>query len=180
MSKPIGVWRNFAFARMKESTVEKRLFLPASNKYKCDLLRWGGASIGDDVRFHFPVSFLNFAGKGRERFKNLSIGDNVFIGHNVQFDLKEEIRIAGDVTISANAVFLTHSEVGTIPLAAHYPPLRAPIEIEGNVYLGANVVILPGVRIETGSVVAAGAVVTKNVAANTVVAGVPARVVKTL
>lgn len=176
----VGFWRSWAFARMKQSTVEKRLALPASNSYKCDLLRWGGATIGTNVRFAFPVIFLNFAGKGRERFKNLHIGDNVFIGHNVQFDLKDEIRIGSDVTISANAVLLTHTEVGEIPLAQNYPASRARVEIGSNVYFGANVVVLPGVRIESGSVVAAGAVVTKNVASNTVVAGVPARLVKTV
>ena len=53
-----------------------------------------------------------------------------------------------------------------------------PIRIENKVWLGANVTILPGVTIGEGAIVAAGAVVTKDVAARTIVGGVPAKVIK--
>ena len=53
-----------------------------------------------------------------------------------------------------------------------------PIIIEDKAWLGSNVTVLPGVRIGEGAVVAAGAVVTKDVASNTVVAGVPAKFIK--
>jgi acetyltransferase-like isoleucine patch superfamily enzyme len=56
----------------------------------------------------------------------------------------------------------------------------APIVIEDNVWLGANVVVMPGVTIGKHSVVAAGSVVTKDVPPDTIVAGVPAKVVKKL
>ncbi|WP_274617023.1 DapH/DapD/GlmU-related protein [Vibrio furnissii] len=56
--------------------------------------------------------------------------------------------------------------------------VAAPITIGDNVWIGANATVLPGVFIGNGAVIAAGAVVTKNVAANTVVGGVPAKTLK--
>ena len=56
----------------------------------------------------------------------------------------------------------------------------APIHIGRDVWIGANAVILPGITIGDGAVIAAGAVVTKDVPENTVAGGVPARVIKTI
>ena len=55
-----------------------------------------------------------------------------------------------------------------------------PVHIEENAWLGANATILPGVTVGKNAIVAAGAVVTKDVPANTIVAGIPARVIKHL
>ena len=65
-------------------------------------------------------------------------------------------------------------------LAALYPAKTAPVTIEDNVWIGANATILPGVTIGTMSVVAAGAVVTKDVPAGVLVAGNPAVIKKKL
>ena len=56
----------------------------------------------------------------------------------------------------------------------------APIHIGRNVWIGANATVLPGVTVGDGAVVAAGAVVTKDVAPNTIVGGVPAKLIKSI
>jgi acetyltransferase-like isoleucine patch superfamily enzyme len=54
------------------------------------------------------------------------------------------------------------------------------VEIHDNVWIGAGAIILPGVTIHANSIVAAGAVITKDVPSNTIVGGVPARMIKTI
>lgn len=71
-----------------------------------------------------------------------------------------------------------HIGAGTVLAGVIEPPSAEPVVIEDNVMIGANAVVLEGVRVGRGAVVAAGAVVVSEVAPNTVVAGVPARKIK--
>lgn len=71
-----------------------------------------------------------------------------------------------------------HVGAGAVLAGVLEPPSAAPVVIEDNVLIGANAVVLEGCRVGAGSVVAAGAVVTEDVAAGVVVAGQPARVIK--
>lgn len=71
-----------------------------------------------------------------------------------------------------------HIGAGTVLAGVVEPPSAQPVVIEDDVLIGANAVVLEGVRVGKGSVVAAGAVVTKDVAPGTVVAGIPARKIK--
>jgi len=71
-----------------------------------------------------------------------------------------------------------HIGAGAVIAGVLEPPSVRPVVIEDGVLVGANAVVLEGVRVGRGSVVAAGAVVVKNVPAGTVVAGVPAKVIK--
>ncbi|MDF2841007.1 MAG: dapD [Clostridia bacterium] len=79
------------------------------------------------------------------------------------------------VTIHKNAVIMMG---GAVLAGVLEPPSAAPVIIEDNVLVGANAVVLEGVRVGKGSVVAAGSVVTRDVEPDTVVAGIPARVIK--
>jgi maltose O-acetyltransferase len=60
------------------------------------------------------------------------------------------------------------------------PLTTAPVIIENGTWIGARSVVLPGVTVGAGSVVASGAIVTRNVPPNTLVGGVPARVLRTI
>ena len=71
-----------------------------------------------------------------------------------------------------------HVGAGAVLAGVIEPASAKPVVVEDDVLIGANAVILEGVRIGKGAVVAAGAIVTEDVAANSVVAGVPARVIK--
>jgi len=71
-----------------------------------------------------------------------------------------------------------HIGAGTVLAGVVEPPSATPVVIEDNVLMGANAVVLEGVRVGEGAVVAAGAVVTTDVPPFTVVAGVPARIIK--
>lgn len=78
------------------------------------------------------------------------------------------------VTIGSKAVIM----MGAVLAGVIEPPNAAPVIIEDDVLIGANAVILEGIRIKKGAVVGAGAIVTKDVEANCVVVGNPARVIK--
>lgn len=104
------------------------------------------------------------------------IGKNVFINHACSFLDIGGITIEDDVLIGPKVNLITESH----PL--HPSERKAlmvkPIVIKRNAWIGAGATILPGVTVGENSVVAAGAVVNKDVPANTVVAGVPAKIIK--
>ena len=96
-------------------------------------------------------------------------------------DLQDKIVIEDEVTISHRVMILTHTDSGASPLKdSALPASQSPVTIRRGAYIGANVTILEGVEIGEASIVGAGAVVTRSVPPATVVAGVPARVIKNL
>ena len=108
--------------------------------------------------------------------KNITIGKNVFINACCCFQDQGGITI-GDGALIGHRVVLASINHGLPPDERHgnYP---APIVIGKNVWIGSGAIVLPGTTIGENAVVAAGAVVTKDVEPYTVVAGVPAKVVK--
>lgn len=106
----------------------------------------------------------------------VSIGSRSFIGFGTELDVSQSLVIGDDVLI-APGCFITdqqHRHARGIPIADQGIE-SSPVVIESGAWLGAKVVVLPGVRIGSGAIVGAGAVVTRDVAANSIVAGVPAR-----
>jgi Acetyltransferase (isoleucine patch superfamily) len=110
--------------------------------------------------------------------RNIKLGKNVFINHACTFMDRGGITIEDDTKIGPKANLLTSNH----PLdPAHRKELvSTPIWFKKNVWIGAAATILPGVTIGENSVVAAAAVVTQDVPPNTVVAGVPAKIIRTL
>lgn len=90
------------------------------------------------------------------------------------------ITLGNNVHITDGVKFITH-DGGTLLYRNKIPDLEItkPITVGDNVYIGNNVIILPGVTIGSNVVIGAGAVVTKDIPNNSVAAGVPARVIKT-
>jgi len=109
--------------------------------------------------------------------KHLTLGKRIFINHACSFLDLGGITIEDDVMIGPR-VNIT-SESHPVEPAKRKTLLPAPVLIRENAWIGAGATILPGVTVGQDAVVAAGAVVTTDVPDGTVVAGVPARVIKT-
>lgn len=108
----------------------------------------------------------------------VTIGDGVFI--NQQCIIRPGTNIGDNVSIGPKSTIVTDThELGDGGKRAG-KNIHLPISIGNGTWIGANVTILAGVTIGSGVVVAAGAVVTKDVEDNVLVAGVPAKVIKTL
>jgi acetyltransferase-like isoleucine patch superfamily enzyme len=141
-------------------------------------LRLLGARIGARAILH-DVRFFNLYRRG---LAGLRIGEECFLGDECLLDLAESITLERGTTLAERVLILTHTNVGyrDHPLQAHFPASASPVVIETGCFVGANATLLPGVRIGRGSFVAAGSVVTKDVAPDTLVAGVPARPLRRL
>jgi acetyltransferase-like isoleucine patch superfamily enzyme len=132
------------------------------------LARLTGAAVDDSVAV-FPPFYSEFG-------KNLRIGKNVFINIGCRFQDTGGITI-GDGTLIGHGSTLTTLNHSIDPhRRADMTP--APIVIGAKAWLGAGVTVVPGVTIGDGAIVGAGAVVTKDVPANAIVAGVPARLIR--
>lgn len=107
-----------------------------------------------------------------------SIGKNVYINNDCTFLDMGSITIEDDVLIGPKVSLITESH----PLnpSERKALVVKPIVIKRNAWIGAGAIILPGVTVGENAVVAAGAVVSKNIADNTVVAGVPATIIKAI
>ena len=110
--------------------------------------------------------------------KNIHLGKHVFINMGCKFQDQGGIFIGDGALIGHNVVLATLNHAMSPKDRATMVP--AAIHIGRNVWIGANATVLPGVTIGDGAIVAAGAVVTKDVPENTIVGGVPARIIQQL
>lgn len=109
------------------------------------------------------------------------IGDDFFIGAHCYINGYVGLTIGNRVTIAAGAKIFSDSGPNTSPwLQQHYPIEEGAITIGDDVWIGANAIVLPGVKIGNKCVIGAGSVVKDDVPDNSVVAGSPAKVIKTL
>lgn len=104
--------------------------------------------------------------------EGFSMGINSVINRNCRLDTRGTITIGDNVSISADVAILTADHD---PNSPDFAGRVSPIKIEDYVFIGTRAMILPGVTLGRGAVVAAGAVVTKTVEPHSIVAGVPAR-----
>lgn len=132
------------------------------------LSRLFGKTVDESFRV-FPPFYTDFG-------KNITVGKNVFINACCHFQDHGGVSLGDGCQIGHNVVFATLNH-GLAPedRQTTYP---APITLGKNVWVGSNSTILQGVTIGDNAVIAAGAVVTKDVPENTIVGGIPARIIR--
>jgi maltose O-acetyltransferase len=128
--------------------------------------RAAGVKIGKNSYIHMGARF--YMPQGVEIGNGTIIGDNCFLDGRAQLKIGNNVDIASQVLIY-NSEHDIHSE--------GFDPIEEPVEIGDYVFVGARAIILPGVKIGRGAIVAAGAVVTANVKEFEIVGGVPAKVI---
>jgi len=133
------------------------------------LLRWADVDVGEGCVIHPGIEITRGP---------LSFGNNTFVNTDTRFECTGGIRIGSYCQIGPRTSFETVTHSLEPVMGQHRPLSSNPIIIEDYVWIGSNAIILAGVTIGRGSVVAAGAVVTEDVPDYTLVAGVPARIIR--
>lgn len=179
----IDSFRECAEKRLEDEEFTKNLFQDAirvtmelNNKYHTPeeirkiMTELTGKKIDDTFRM-FPPFYTDFG-------KNITIGKNVFINSGCHFQDQGGIEIGDGCLIGHNVVLATinHDLYPENNRINHY----APIKLGKSVWVGSNSTILPGVTVGDWAVVAAGAVVTRDVPPLTIVGGVPAKVIRVI
>jgi acetyltransferase-like isoleucine patch superfamily enzyme len=170
-------WRKAArFGFFTAAMLPYRLLLVP--QLRAPWLRLLGARIARGAVLH-DVRFFNLYRRG---LAGLEIGEDCFVGDECLLDLAEGVTLERQATLAERVLVLTHTNVGyhDHPLQAHFPASASPVVIREGSFVGASATILPGVRVGPRSFVAAGSVVTADVPEGTLVAGVPARAVRSL
>jgi acetyltransferase-like isoleucine patch superfamily enzyme len=126
----------------------------------------GVTLVGDVV----PVEFVSYDGA------RISIGDHSFINYGSSISAYQHVKIGRHCLLGHHTLIVDRNEHGVEQRELAPPP--APVVIEDHVWIGSRAIILPGISIGHHSVIGAGSVVTKDVAANCLVVGNPARVVR--
>jgi acetyltransferase-like isoleucine patch superfamily enzyme len=111
---------------------------------------------------------------------SIVVGDDCFIGSNCEFNITTRLEIGSDCLIASGTVMVDHNHGMELEdLIRVQKGTSSPITIGKNVWIGAKCIILQGVNIGDGAIIGAGTVITKSVPEHTIVAGVPARVLRT-
>jgi acetyltransferase-like isoleucine patch superfamily enzyme len=145
---------------------------PVANRFKSKLMSLRGARIGDRVKL--------LKGIWVDRFEGLIIGDDVSIAKGVLILAVGGVEIGDRSMVGPGSKLISAGHV----IPKDRKPMRfsgaflKKITIEKDVWIGAQAIILPGVKVGEGAIVAAGAVVTKDVPPFAMVGGVPARVIR--
>lgn len=125
----------------------------------------------DDTFFMIPPFYSDFG-------ENINIGKNVFVNHACTFMDRGGITLEDNVLIGPKVNLITTNH--PINPAERRATISQPIIIKKGAWIGVGATILPGVTIGENSIVAAGAVVSKDVSDNTIVGGIPAKFIKSI
>lgn len=153
-------------------------FLPnyVGNRWRAFMFRVAGFHIGAGT----VIGGMPTLTGEKPLHKRLVMGEGVWLNFGCIFDLADKITIGDYVDMGHEILIITTThEIGKQSRRAT-KRITKPVVIENGVWLGARCTVLPGITIGEGAIVAAGAVVTKDVAPNTIVGGVPAAVIRQL
>ncbi len=142
----------------------------------------GAVSVGESTSLGYRLAPKIGAGEillqAREKASKITIGKDCAFSNNVTVVAVKSVSI-GDRCLIGDLVMIIDSDFhGVAPEARRTKGEDAPVSIGENVWLGSRVIVLKGVTIGDNAVVAAGSLVTKDVPANMLVAGVPAKVIR--
>jgi len=164
-----------AYKLREASFATKKLLVQLNNSFDPteirDLLSQITGSVIDESVAVFTPLYINYG-------KNTKIGKNVFINFDCVFLDLGGITIEDNVLIAPKVSLL--SEGHPISPTERASLVPGHIHIKKGVWIGAGATILPGVTVGENAVVAAGAVVSKDIPANTIVGGVPAKIIKSI
>lgn len=161
-----------AVNRVKNILLELELFLLhavgcfPSHSVRKTFYRMAGIRIGKGSTVHTKASFYDP--------RNITIGDDTIIGEGTVLDGRASLTIGNHVDIASEVmIYNSQHDIESIDFAA----VDKPVVIEDYVFVGPRAIILPGVTVGRGAIIAAAAVVTRDVPPHAVVAGVPAKVI---
>jgi maltose O-acetyltransferase len=144
------------------------------DEYRYILLRLAGMKIKGKCNLWGPFTIRSIGG-----VKNIEIGEDTFINTDIRFGVpKDKVTIGSRVQIGPGVMFETVSHGLIYEIGVGRGSVTKPINVEDEVWIGAGCIITQGVTLGKGAVVAAGAVVTKDVESYAVVGGTPAKFIK--
>ena len=177
--------RVFSMLGDARAVLRARYYLRAAQRLGPRVRLWGAPAvtnqgtlhIGDRVRLASAVATLELSvGPGGL----LEIGERVLINHGCSIGATKLVSIGARCNIGTHCILIDNSFHGIEPDQRDVQPEAAPVVLKDNVWLAARVIVLPGVTIGENSVIGAGSVVTKDIPANVLAAGIPAKVIRSL
>lgn len=138
-------------------------YLPSHTVRKL-IFTLAGVKFGKNSTIHIGARFY--------QPKNIQIGEGTIIGDHATLDGRAPLTIGSHVDIASGVMILNSQHDLDDP---HFSAIEKPVTIGDYVFIGPRAIILPGVTLAKGATVAAGAIVTKDVEAGTIVAGIPAK-----
>lgn len=128
--------------------------------------RLSGIKIGKGSTIHTGARFYDP--------RNITIGEDSIIGEGIVLDGRDVIKIGNHVDIASEVmIYNAQHDIHSVDFSS----IQAPVIIDDYVFIGPRAIILPGVKIGKGAVVAASAVVTKDVESGKIVGGIPAQII---
>lgn len=158
------------------------MYLEKSTYPKLSFIKMIKIKLGKYLAKSFPFNKVRIFGL---RICGFSVGNKVYIGEDLiiasPISEKSCNLIIGDrVAIAPRVTIVLSSDANWSRLMENIEPVKSTIKLNDDCWIGAGAIILPGVNVGKMSIIGAGAVVTKDVDDYTIVAGVPAKIIKTM